>query len=169
MTLNCIFSEDKTQRPEELFNFYNLEGQAKFKEETTNTIKFTQCFEGGDSFKNQAQKWFRTLNNTLYKCFQKIRSKKQKIEITKVDQLLKQRKKLRRLLQNETDNDYQQQILHIEEEVSKITRWQDAQYIWEKFEKVADSDNTSSTQAMWKWKKQLFPKVRPSPPNGNQR
>ena len=166
MTLNCIFKEGQTQSRHELFNFKNVEGQAHFKEETTNTIKFTQCFEGRDPFKKQAQKWFRTLNSTFYKCFQKIRSKKRKLEITKVDILLEQRKKLRRLLQYETDNDYRQQILDIEEEVSKITRWQDAEYIWDKFQKVADSDNTSSTQAMWKWKKKLFPKVRPSPPMG---
>ena len=148
MTLNCNFREGQTQRRHELFNFKNLEGQAQFKEETTNTIKFTQCFAGTDPFKKQAQKWFRTLNSTFYKCFHKIRSKKRKTEITKVDILLEQRKKLRRLLQHETDNDYQQQILDIEEEVGKITRWQDADYIWKKFEKVANSDNTSSTQAM---------------------
>ena len=83
-----------------------------------------------------------------------------------MDTLLDQRKKIRRLSQSETNIDYQQQIIDIEEEISNITNWKEADDIWRKFEKVADSDSSNSTQAMWKWKKTLFPKIRPSPPLG---
>ena len=62
--------------------------------------------------------------------------------------------------------DYQQKIPQVEEEISRITCWRDADNIWAKFQQVADSDSSSSTQAMWKWKKELFPKIKPSPPMG---
>ena len=68
--------------------------------------------------------------------------------------------------QSETDVDYQEQILNIEEEISNITNWKNADDIWKKFKQVADLDNSASTQAMWRWKKTLFPKIRPSPPMG---
>ena len=110
----------------------------------------------------QTQKWFKTLNNMFYQCFTKIRSRKRKRVITEVDVLLEKRKKLRR----ETEEDNSKAILKIEEEIGRISNWKDAKEVWKKFQDVADSDNSSSTQAMWKWKKKLFPKVKPSPPMG---
>ena len=75
------------------------------------------------------------------------------------------RKKLRSS-QGETNDDIQQSINQIEEEISNITNWNDADFIWKRFQQVADSDNSASTQAMWKWKKKLFPKIKPNPPMG---
>ena len=117
------------------------------------------------TFLQQSQRWFKCLNNFFYQCFTKIRSQKRKHEPSKVDKLLEERKKLRRLSAEDTFQ-YYKKIQNIEEEVRKITNWQDADHIWDKFQQVADSDNSASTQAMWKWKKQLFPKIKPAPPMG---
>ena len=163
VSLNCQFDEGQTKPSRiELFNFKNVEGQKQFTEETTKTTKFSQCFQNNSPFLEQAQSWYRIFNSTIYKCFNKIRSRKRKQEVSKVGILLEQRKKLRRMNQPETDTDYQQQILNIEEEISNITNWNKAEDIWEKFEQVADSDNSASTQAMWKWKKNCSPKLDPS-------
>ena len=56
--------------------------------------------------------------------------------------------------------------MRVEEEISRITQWKDAHHIWNMFQQVADSNNSTSTQAMWKWKKKLFPKIKRSPPIG---
>ena len=80
--------------------------------------------------------------------------------------MLEQRKKLRRSNNNETIEDYQQKILEVEDKIRKITNWEDAHYIWDRFQQVANSDDSTSTQAMWKWKKKLFPKIKPTPPLG---
>jgi hypothetical protein len=79
--------------------------------------------------------------------------------------LFDQRKKLRRITKDE-GTDYQKEILEIEDKISRITNWRKADKIWSKLQEVAESDNSDSIQAMWKWKKQLFPKIRPSPPMG---
>ena len=167
VVMQCNFSttQTKTQRME-LFNFKDTVGQDKFTKLTTTTTKLSDCFKTTQPYSKQAANWFKCLNGIFYQCFTKIRSRKRKVEITQVDSLLEKRKKLRRLSQNETDTDYHQQILDIEKEIGNITSWQDAKYIWDRFQKVADSDNTASTQAMWKWKKELFPKVKLTPPMG---
>ena len=85
--------------------------------------------------------------------------------MTNVDVLFDRRKKLRRITKDEGP-DYQEEILVIEDEISKIINWRKADNIWSKFQEVADSNNSASIQAMWKWKKQLFPKIRPTPPMG---
>ena len=79
---------------------------------------------------------------------------------------MEKRKRLRRETQNETEKDYSRDILQIEEEIGRISNWKEAEEIWKKFQEVAESDNSSSTQAMWKWKKKLFPKVKQTPPMG---
>ena len=85
--------------------------------------------------------------------------------MTDVDMLFDRRNKLRRITKDE-GTDYQQEILEIEDKISRITNWRKADNIWSKFQEVADSDNSASIQAMWKWKKQLFLKIRPTPPMG---
>ena len=165
VSLSCKFevSQIKPQRIE-LYDFQNIEGQQQFKELTTSTNKLSKCFEDNSPFLKQSQNWFRCLNSFFYQCFTKIRNRKRKLEVSEVDILLDNRKKLKRLSQEDTSVDYQQKITQVEEEISRITCWRDAENIWAKFQQVADSDCSSSTQAMWKWKKELFPKIKPSPP-----
>ena len=167
VTLECKFEPNQTKPPRiELFNFKNKEGQNMFKELTTQTNELSKCFEDNLPFLKQSQNWFKRLNSFFYQCFQRIRSKKRKQEVSEVEHLLELRKKLRRGTQKETDKDNQEHIQQIESEIQKLTNWKDRDYIWEKFQQVADSDNSASTQAMWKWKKQLFPKWKPLPPMG---
>ena len=51
------------------------------------------------------------------------------MQVSEVDLLLDKRKKLRRLSQENTDMDYQLKITEVEEEISKITCWKDANNI----------------------------------------
>ena len=167
VTLNCKFqSAQATPQRTELFNFKNREGQQLFKELTTNTNKLSNCFENNLPFLKQTKNWFKQLNSFFYQCFTKIRSRKRKQKVSEVERLLEMRKKLRRNTQEETVRDNQERIKQIESEIQKLTNWKDRESIWQKFQQVADSDNSTSTQAMWKWKKQLFPKIKQCPPMG---
>ena len=157
LSLNCIFenSEQKPQRIE-MFNFKNPEGQEQFRERTTYSKQLTECFENDSTFEKQSQNWFKRLNKLFHLCFNKIRHRKRKQEDTEVQILLEQRKKLRRESQKETNQDYHQEISRVEEEIRRITNWEDATDIWDKFQEVANSDYHSSTQAMWKWEKEII-------------
>ena len=141
VTLNCRFEMSSTQpQRTELFDFKNKEGQQQFYELTTKSTKLSECFIDKRTFLQQSQRWFRCLNSFFYQCFTKIRSQKRKHEPSKVDKLLEERKKLRRLSAEDTFQDYNKKIQDIEEEVGKITNWQDADHIWDKFQQVTDSE-----------------------------
>ena len=128
----------------------------KRKNLPTYSRQLTECFENDSTFEKQSQNWFKRLNKLFHLCFNKIRHRKRKQEDTEVQILLEQRKKLRRESQKETNQDYQQEISRVEEEIRRITSWEDATDIWDKFQEVANSDYHSSTQAMWKWKKEII-------------
>ena len=50
----------------EVFNFKNSECRQNFFEVTSNTNRFTACFEGGnENFAKQSKKFFKTLNGTF--------------------------------------------------------------------------------------------------------
>ena len=167
LSLKCQFDQKETKPQRiEMFNFKNPDGQDRFKEMTTYSRQLTECFEDNSPFEKQSQNWYRRLNKLFQLCFTKIRHRKRKQEETEVEILLEQRKKLRRESQKDTNHDYQQDISRLEEEIRRITSWEDATHMWDMFQQVADSDNPTSTQAMWKWKKKLFPKIKHSSPMG---
>jgi TRAP-type mannitol/chloroaromatic compound transport system substrate-binding protein len=57
----------------EIFNFKNEECQQTFLEVTSETRKFSECFQTNQSFLDQAIKWNKTLNNAFHLSFRKIR------------------------------------------------------------------------------------------------
>ena len=73
----CKFSiiyekEKKNSKRRELFNLKNSECQAKFFEATNNGDQFQRCFLGENNFETKSNKFFKTLDDMLHKCFNKI-------------------------------------------------------------------------------------------------
>ena len=59
----------------ELFNFKNSENQLKFFQFTSETSKFSSCFENSDTIEEKSNKFFKTLDDAFHACFQKVRIK----------------------------------------------------------------------------------------------
>ena len=58
----------------ETFNFKNNLCQAKFQEVTNNTTKFTSCFDAkNENIQSKSAKFFKSMNESFYQCFDKIR------------------------------------------------------------------------------------------------
>ena len=72
-----IFYDKKTSglKRKELFNLKNGQCQAKFFEATNEGSQFQNCFEGNRDFESKSNKFFKTLDDKLHKCFSKIRIK----------------------------------------------------------------------------------------------
>ena len=68
----------------EIFNLKNSECQAKFFEATNFGDQFKKCFYGINNLESKCNKFFKTLDDMLHKCFSKvrIRSGKRKNEVT---------------------------------------------------------------------------------------
>ena len=69
------YNKKKTQIKRECFNFKNKEEQQKFFNLTSETKKFSSCFQNEESFENNSNKFFKTLNDAFHTCFKKIRIK----------------------------------------------------------------------------------------------
>ena len=90
--VNLQFVIQKPQRTE-AFNFKNAESRYVFKELTTATREFSNCFSGNETFQNQVKTWEHTLKNNVVQAFHKIRSRKRKFVETDIGDLLEKRKK----------------------------------------------------------------------------
>ena len=70
--LNLQFSRIRNERVE-IFQFRSKESQQLFKNLTTTTSDFTDCFKNNLSFEQQSTNWRQVLDNYFHKAFKKIR------------------------------------------------------------------------------------------------
>ena len=102
MDLDLEIESFKPKRTE-IFNFKNEEGQEKFKHLTTQTDKFTSCFETNAPLHIQIENWRELLRSACIESFPKIRIKKRKdVRINaEVSKLIKLRNLLKTNQRNE--------------------------------------------------------------------
>ena len=74
--INIMFHMKKDHERNEMFNLKDKVCQQQFKLFTTNTKRFTRCFETEEIFDIQFKRWQRQLQKALYANFRKIRIKK---------------------------------------------------------------------------------------------
>ena len=60
----------------EIFNLKNHDCQLKFFEETNKGVKFQKCFNLSRNFEDNCNKFLTTLDDSMHKCFKKIRIRK---------------------------------------------------------------------------------------------
>ena len=78
LTIDLQFPQMRPVR-NELSNFKCKEGQKYFEELSTNTRKFSICFEGDDTLEEQIRKWQSNLKSCIVQSFSKIRSRRKKV------------------------------------------------------------------------------------------
>ena len=66
-----------------IFNFRNSEDMQKFKQITTNTSRFTNCFKSSEPISNQVSNWHKILKHSLKTSFKKVRVKNQSFKYCK--------------------------------------------------------------------------------------
>ena len=87
LKLSLEYHPRKAERIE-MFNFKNVECQKVFQNLTSQTLKFTECFENNFNLKDQALKWNKTLNSFCHQSFKKVRITPNVPKITKVTELM---------------------------------------------------------------------------------
>ena len=70
--INLKLIAEKPER-KELFNVRDKRSQAIFKEITSNTNEFSQCFDGDLPLQIKVKKWRHVLKSHCYSAFRKIR------------------------------------------------------------------------------------------------
>ena len=159
----------KEQRME-IFNLKNSECQETFFQDTSQGIKFQDCFRQDRSFEQKCKKFQNTLNDTLHKCFKKIRiTKNGNIRGKKkvVHDLIREKNKLslslntiecklgRCIIENE--------IQRLEDNISEISASHNAGVVREAVKKLETTEGNFSQLGMWKLKN-LFSPGQDEPP-----
>ena len=128
---------------EEMFNFKDKNSQKKFKDETTNTNKFS-------AYKNkQTKKFLKCLKRCVHKCFRKVKIRKEKP--TEYEKLYMQWTDIR----NKVDKTSQEKSKIIENELAD--KYSETIYkdIKEEIENIKYDEGGINSGSLWKLKNKL--------------
>ena len=142
---------------EEILDFKNPKSQIIFNEITTNTKAFTDCIDTMQPLSEQAKSWINNVKSHCKRAFKTIRIRTRNIKLSEADCLISKRNKF--LKQGNTE---QANILdaHIAKIIFKENRAKAFM-----FKKYMDKGETQPITEMWKLKKTLFPKKKPTLPS----
>ena len=165
MDLDLKIESEKPVRTE-MFNFKNSEGQAKFKQLTSETSEFTNCFKSNESLLDQVENWQKVLKSFCSKAFSKIRIKnKNFIPMNmKISNLISRRNVLSR---NE-DQESKDKVQEINQQISSLEAEDNRNKLVEKFQYFSDNPENLNMSQMWKLLKKIWPKVGISLPTAKR-
>ena len=148
----------------EIYNFKETEGLKRFKEITSNTNKFSACFENMLPLQEQIKLWQDTLKSDCKIAFKKIRIKKNNVIPVKkeISELINKRN----TLINHTVNSPQvkDEIDQINNDIASMEAEQNRNKIIKNFSKFSEDPENIHMSEMWKMLKKVFPKSNHSLP-----
>ena len=162
--LYCIFNltykkEIRPQMRHEIFNLKSIECQEIFKDETENTTKFTDIFKKEEPFDMKTRKFQRSLNQSLRKCFKKVRvqKKQRKSELSKQLELWS---KLKNFIKNskceKSIKSTQIRFQKNDQIIENMCSDQNAKIVEDHVETLTVGGHFSQS-GMWKLRKKLHP------------
>ena len=123
-----------------------------FKNVTSSTNKFSDCFFKNEPFSQQVKKWSKLLNGAIRKCFEKLRVRKKQPKICKT---FKRRK-------NAIQSNDIKEKQKCENEFSREQAEINFRKIKSNMSNLTLSNNKQTS--LWKIKNKFFPKVQPTVP-----
>ena len=163
MDLNLQIASEKPVR-KEIFNFKDVQSLNQFREITSNTNQFSDCFENDLSLVEQVKRWRTVLKSHCQTAFKKLRinkKKRTKALDPKISQLIDQRNLL---VKNKNDPRYDEKLNYLENSISKMEAEENRNMLMEKFKKFSDNPEAINLQEMWKVLKTISPKFKTTVP-----
>ena len=157
---NTLFGHSKLRvkkrQPERttIFNFKHPEGMKKFKQQTTNTNAFTNCFKEKLPVNLQIQHWHKQLKKSVKICFPKVRVKNNKRKNKHCHKFTARK----RAIQSKSGVDIQNSEQQLVEEQEYLNRKKIKQNM------AILLNSTNRQKSIWKIKKIFFPKIQPPLP-----
>ena len=137
----------------EIYNLKNVLRQMKFKKLTESSQYFSSCFTGSDTLSVKCRKWKKYLDTHIKKSFRKIKVSGKKVKPSAADVLIDKRNKIK---QAGTHN-----VKQIEAKIVQIILKEEVNKA-QQFVTYCNITGTISLRQMWKLKKELWPKKKPS-------
>ena len=143
----------------EVFNLKSSECQKLFNEETENTSKFTDIFNSEDPFERKASNFQRCLNQSIRKCFKKVRVNK-KVKNTELGEQLEEWTKLKIFMDKsrceKSIEKARKRFNHLDNIIQKGCSERNAKIVEDYVASLSDNGHFSQT-GMWKLRKKLHP------------
>ena len=145
----------------EIYRLRNPEELQTFKETTSNTKAFTQCFMGDDSVKKQGKAWINLIQKTIRSSFKKIRINNNKPPKDSMREGMEKRKQLLKKMNtcNPAErHKLEDEVLDIENQISEGHRSKQVKKLEEHISIITDKEGRVNTAGAWKLRRKIFPK-----------
>ena len=143
----------------EILNFRDKKAQKKFREATTNTTEFSDCFKSNLSSKDKMKIWKHTLEKHCNISFRKIRIRKKTLKPSEADKFINTRNTLLKM----THEDNTQKINDLNVIIADIIA-KEEKLKCHRMKKFCDQSGSTNLTEMWKLKKKIWPKAPSSLP-----
>ena len=149
----------KGRKKQILLNFKDQVGKHKFKENTSNTSEFTECFDSNIPFQNQMKNWKHILDKHCSKAFPKIRIWATSLKPSKADKFINQRSSLLNDRQNCNPDLLNDLNVKIANTIATEERLK-----CHMMKKFCGQNGSVNVSEMWKMKKKIWPNKSSSLP-----
>ena len=149
---------------EEMFNFKDIKAQEVFKNITTNTEAFTNCFNDDKPIEAQIENWRKTLKYFCHKAFKKIRIKRKgpRPIDKRICDLINKRNAL---VKSKASGE---EIENIDMIIADREASYNREKIMKNFRSFSENSENIQMNKMWKLMKNLCPKIKPIPPTAKK-
>ena len=160
------YNKKKTQIKRECFNFKNKEEQQKYFNLTSETKKFSSCFQNEESFENNSNKFFKTLNDAFHTCFKKMRIKSKSTQDNSSEiQAGLDSINLLKLTMNSTHCPEQKKkieskLKEAEEKVTNMMAEKNVEIVNQQLSQLSSIDGNFNQTKIWKMKNKLLPRPK---------
>ena len=166
MDLELDIESEKPERVE-IYNFKKEEGQKRFKQLTSETSAFSDCFRNEDPLCDQVENWHKILKSVCNESFSKIRIKNKNFIPMKKEilNLITERNNLI----GQSDNPIRKQKIDaINHKISTMEAEENRNKLLENFKYFSDNPENINLSKMWKLLKKISPKVGRSLPTAKK-
>ena len=163
MDVNLSFLTEKPER-RELLNFNDSNGQDIFRNKTSNTSDFSECFKNDLPLAKQIENWRSVLQSYCKQSFKKIRINRNKMKKPepKMSQLIDIRNALVAINENPG------KINDLNLAISELEAAENRNKIMDNVKKYSDNPENMKISEVWKTLRKLWPKCGTSLPSAKK-
>ena len=161
--LSCTFNIPvirQTSSRQEVLCLRNKADLKTFKEKTSKTNRFTRCFTNDGDIQKEGKKWMKTLQNTIHKCFRKVRIVQKKK--SHIQEQLDTRRKLQSDIKHaqtaEERHKLEDKLQEVEDKISEDCETEHYEKITSQLQSITNNDGTTNTTGVWRLRQKMFPK-----------
>ena len=162
--LTCTFKipvKKKDIQRKEVYRLRNPEELQAFKEKTSHTKVFTQCFEKQGDVKKQGEEWIKLLLKSIRSSFKKIRIKSQPNQKDPIQEKMEQRKQIRKKMNSCKPSErhmLEDKVQELEDQISEEAKQKQFKKVQEHLDMITDKDGRVNTAGAWKLRRKILNK-----------